>query len=134
MGPAAQKIAAHHIATRANESGDYDPRLMMNTALLYATEIRRPIQQLHAVAGNLIISWSSWEQDSRGLFSQQMICAKWPAVFGAALGGRLLHLGRQSPLLENRPGEGLRPGKPGILRYTLADDDHRRRSSGRACR
>lgn len=68
MGPAAQIIAARHIATRANESGDYDPRLIMNTALLYATEIRRAIQQLHAVAGNLIISWSSWAHGQPGAF------------------------------------------------------------------
>ncbi len=68
MGEAAQKIAARHIATRANETGDYDPRLIMNSALLYATEIRRPIQQLHAVAGNLIISWSKWAEGAPGAF------------------------------------------------------------------
>jgi aldehyde:ferredoxin oxidoreductase len=68
MGPVAQKIAFQHVATRANETRDYDPRLLMNTALLYATELRRPIQQLHAVAGNLIISWTNWAQGKPGSF------------------------------------------------------------------
>jgi aldehyde:ferredoxin oxidoreductase len=68
MGNLAQQIASHHVVTRANESGDYDPRLLMNTALLYATELRRPIQQLHAVAGNLIVSWSRWAQGQPGAF------------------------------------------------------------------
>jgi aldehyde:ferredoxin oxidoreductase len=45
------------IATRAGEKKDYDPRMMITTALFYATEPRRPIQQLHEVA-QIVMMWS----------------------------------------------------------------------------
>jgi len=49
MGPDANKLLPRIIATRAGEKKDYDPRLFMTTALFYATEPRRPIQQLHEI-------------------------------------------------------------------------------------
>jgi aldehyde:ferredoxin oxidoreductase len=45
------------IATKAGEKKDYDPRMMITTALFYATEPRRPIQQLHEIA-QLAMMWS----------------------------------------------------------------------------
>jgi aldehyde:ferredoxin oxidoreductase len=52
-----KKELPRFIATRAGEKKDYDPRLMITTALFYATEPRRPIQQLHEVA-QLSMMWS----------------------------------------------------------------------------
>ena len=49
IGTEAEKILPSCIATPGSETKDYDPRLMITTALLYATEPRRPIQQLHGV-------------------------------------------------------------------------------------
>lgn len=52
-----KKELPRFIATRAGEKKDYDPRLLITTALFYATEPRRPIQQLHEVA-QLAMMWS----------------------------------------------------------------------------
>jgi aldehyde:ferredoxin oxidoreductase len=45
------------ISTKAGEKKDYDPRLLITTALFYATEPRRPIQQLHEVS-QLAMLWN----------------------------------------------------------------------------
>jgi aldehyde:ferredoxin oxidoreductase len=50
IGGNALEILHRYVATRTNECPDYDPRLFITTALLYATEPRRPIQQLHGVS------------------------------------------------------------------------------------
>ena len=68
LGEKAVSLAAGFAATRTGEGHDYDPRLILTTALLYATELRRPVQQLHAVAGNLLVSWSNWHRGSPGAF------------------------------------------------------------------
>ena len=68
VGEKARAIAGKYLGTRASEGMDYDPRLISNTALMYATEIRRPIQQLHAVAGNIIISWTNWARGNPEAF------------------------------------------------------------------
>ena len=52
-------ISLADIATPGSEKGDYDPRYMLANALLYATEPRRPIQMLHAMAF-LIMRWMNW--------------------------------------------------------------------------
>jgi aldehyde:ferredoxin oxidoreductase len=44
------------VATRGSEKKDYDPRILITTALSFATEPRRPIQQLHEIA-TLAIEW-----------------------------------------------------------------------------
>ncbi len=49
IGPKAKELLPRIISTRAGEKKDYDPRLFMTTALFYATEPRRPIQQLHEI-------------------------------------------------------------------------------------
>ena len=56
IGPEAEKLVHLYVATRGSETKDYDPRLMVSTALLYATEPRRPIQQLHGICG-LFMAW-----------------------------------------------------------------------------
>jgi aldehyde:ferredoxin oxidoreductase len=45
-----------YIATSGSEKKDYDPRLFITTGLIYATEPRRSIQQLHDVC-NMLMMW-----------------------------------------------------------------------------
>jgi aldehyde:ferredoxin oxidoreductase len=49
------------ILTRGSESFDYDPRLILAHAILYATEPRRAIQLLHAITMPLS-RWTNWRQ------------------------------------------------------------------------
>ena len=56
IGPRAKDMLHLFIATRGSEKKDYDPRLLITTALCYATEPRRPIQQLHEVS-MLVMMW-----------------------------------------------------------------------------
>jgi aldehyde:ferredoxin oxidoreductase len=56
VGPGAQDMLHMFIATRGSEKKDYDPRLFITTALFYATEPRRPIQQLHEVC-SMVMMW-----------------------------------------------------------------------------
>jgi len=56
IGTEAEKMLHNYIATRGSETKDYDPRLMIATSLLYATEPRRPIQQLHGIC-SLVMAW-----------------------------------------------------------------------------
>ncbi len=55
VGTRAQELLSMYVATRLSETKDYDPRMIITTALLYATEPRRPIQQLHEVASPLMM-------------------------------------------------------------------------------
>jgi len=50
IGTRANDMLHMFVATRGSEKKDYDPRLLITTALCYATEPRRPIQQLHEVS------------------------------------------------------------------------------------
>ncbi len=59
VGKGSEKLVSTIIATRAGETLDYDPRLFLANALIYATEPRRPIQLLHAMAFPLI-RWLNW--------------------------------------------------------------------------
>jgi aldehyde:ferredoxin oxidoreductase len=56
IGEKAREFTSRFVATRGSETRDYDPRLMITTGIFYATEPRRPIQQLHDVS-MLIIAW-----------------------------------------------------------------------------
>jgi len=51
IGKKATDILHMFVATRGSEKKDYDPRLLVTTALTYATEPRRAIQQLHEISG-----------------------------------------------------------------------------------
>ncbi len=68
IGEKAEEIAAKYVATPTSETRDYDPRLILTTALMYATETRRPITQLHGISGNILISWTSWARGLEGSF------------------------------------------------------------------
>ncbi|MCJ7604519.1 MAG: hypothetical protein MUO19_00605, partial [Dehalococcoidales bacterium] len=61
VGPEAGEVLGRFVATANAEKRDYDPRITMTTALLYATEPRRPIQQLHEIAMPLM-GWLAWAQ------------------------------------------------------------------------
>jgi aldehyde:ferredoxin oxidoreductase len=50
VGERAVKLMDRYIATRSSECQDYDPRLFLTTAIFYATEPRRPINQLHGIS------------------------------------------------------------------------------------
>lgn len=50
LGKAAEEALGDLVASQANEVRTYDPRLYPITALLWATEPRRPIQALHEVS------------------------------------------------------------------------------------
>jgi aldehyde:ferredoxin oxidoreductase len=62
-----QFISRAGIATLRSEKGDYDPRYMLTTALLYATEPRRPIQMLHALARPMM-RWMNWLEGADNAF------------------------------------------------------------------
>ena len=68
LGEKALELATKHIATPTSETRDYDPRLILTTALMYATEPRRPINQLHGISGNILISWTNWANQAEGSF------------------------------------------------------------------
>ncbi len=55
IGPKAREILSTYIATSGGEKRDYDPRLFITPSLIYATEPRRPIQQLHEVSMMLMM-------------------------------------------------------------------------------
>jgi len=67
VGQKAQKLLSASIVTRANETRDYDPRLFLTNTLLYATEQRRPINQLHELAHALWM-WLNWTNGEEGAF------------------------------------------------------------------
>jgi aldehyde:ferredoxin oxidoreductase len=60
-------ISRAGIATPGSEKGDYDPRYMLTNALLYATEPRRPIQMLHALARPMM-RWMNWREGADNAF------------------------------------------------------------------
>ena len=68
LGEKAKELTTKFIATATSETKDYDPRLILTTALMMATEPRRPISQLHGISGNILISWCSWARKLEGAF------------------------------------------------------------------
>jgi aldehyde:ferredoxin oxidoreductase len=67
VGERAKAILSGFISTREGEIKDYDPRLIPTTALLYATEPRRPIQQLHEPS-IIMMMWLKWLRGDKGAF------------------------------------------------------------------
>jgi aldehyde:ferredoxin oxidoreductase len=67
LGKRAQELVNLSVITRANETRDYDPRLILTNALLYATEQRRPINQLHETSHSLWL-WSNWTRKDEDAF------------------------------------------------------------------
>ena len=67
VGAKAQELLSASILTSANETRDYDPRLVLTNALLYATEPRRPINQVHEITHALWM-WLNWTQGQENAF------------------------------------------------------------------
>jgi aldehyde:ferredoxin oxidoreductase len=67
VGPKAQELLSASVLTRANETRDYDPRLLLTNAILYATEQRRPINQVHELTHALWM-WLNWSQGQEPAF------------------------------------------------------------------
>lgn len=66
VGRGSQKfIADSLIATKGSETNDYDPRLILPNAIIYATEPRRAIHMLHAIAQPLR-RWNNWQKGTEG--------------------------------------------------------------------
>ena len=65
IGKEAEEMISDFVATRASETKDYDPRMTNTTALLYATEPRRPIQQLHEIS-RIQRLWLNWATNGGG--------------------------------------------------------------------
>ena len=85
LGPRAEEMLSLYIATTGGENKDYDPRVMMTTALLYALEPRRPIQQLHEVAMPLL-TWMRWaEGDENVPYSSQAYRRLAEGIWGSAI-------------------------------------------------
>jgi aldehyde:ferredoxin oxidoreductase len=67
VGKRAQQLAIANVLTRAGETKDYDPRLVLTNALLYATEPRRPINQVHELTHALWL-WCNRIKGLEGAF------------------------------------------------------------------
>jgi aldehyde:ferredoxin oxidoreductase len=63
IGGRSVELMDRYVATRSYEARDYDPRLFLTTAIFYATEPRRPINQLHGAS----IVTMTWLAGPRGL-------------------------------------------------------------------
>jgi aldehyde:ferredoxin oxidoreductase len=68
LGQRAKELTSKYIATGTNENKDYDPRLILTTALLFATEPRKPVSQLHGISGNILIMWANWARGMKDAF------------------------------------------------------------------
>jgi aldehyde:ferredoxin oxidoreductase len=66
-GKAAEEIALTRVAPSGYLNDDYGSRIFLTTSLLYATEPRSPIVELHEVS-HLLIKWSLWHA-SAGVMS-----------------------------------------------------------------
>lgn len=69
IGERAKELLKYFVATRGSETMDYDPRLIPTSVLLYATEPRRPIQQLHESSVLLKLWLKYMRGDGEGFFT-----------------------------------------------------------------
>jgi aldehyde:ferredoxin oxidoreductase len=67
IGSRAVELTNRYVATRSYEARDYDPRLFLATAIFYATEPRRPINQLHGMSIALM-TWLFGVKEMPGAF------------------------------------------------------------------
>jgi aldehyde:ferredoxin oxidoreductase len=67
VGKGSEELIGDAIATRGSEITNYDPRLYIITGLLYATEPRKPIQQIHELT-LLWMQWLQWVKGDKGAF------------------------------------------------------------------
>jgi len=72
VGKDSRELLADSIATRAGEDKAYDPRLYITSGLLYATEVRRPIQQIHEISTRMLL-WLEWVKESTNAFMSSRV-------------------------------------------------------------
>jgi aldehyde:ferredoxin oxidoreductase len=85
IGPKAVAKLPQFISTPANDKKDYDARLYITTALCYATEPRRPIQQLHEVS-SLAMMWSGMPGEEPGkMFPAEQLRSFAEKAWGSAV-------------------------------------------------
>jgi aldehyde:ferredoxin oxidoreductase len=68
LGDRAKILTSKYVSTGTNENKDYDPRLILTTALLLATEPRKPVAQLHGISGNVLITWTNYARGMKEAF------------------------------------------------------------------
>jgi aldehyde:ferredoxin oxidoreductase len=85
MGPKAVEMLPRFIATRGGEKKDYDPRLLITTALCYATEPRRPISQLHEVIMTVMAYVQGNAKGQASTFSAQELREVGQKMWGSPL-------------------------------------------------
>ena len=59
IGGRARELISYSVVNRTGEVKDYEPRLILHNALLFATEPRRPLQQIHETSG-VLLQWLAW--------------------------------------------------------------------------
>ena len=80
LGEQSSRLLNESIATDSGENRDYDPRLIITNSIFYATEPRRPIQQLHEIAETLI-QWLQWREKQKGSFLSGEVFARIAELF-----------------------------------------------------
>jgi aldehyde:ferredoxin oxidoreductase len=85
IGPKAVAMLPNFIATKANDKKDYDPRMLITTGLCYATEPRRPIQQIHEVVMPVMM-WNGMPGEKPGkMFSTEKFQLFAERAWGSAI-------------------------------------------------
>lgn len=80
IGNNAVKLLTNNVGTLASETREYDPRLMITNSLIYATEPRRPIQQLHELVCTMML-WTRYKTGAITLEQYQKTLEKyWGSV------------------------------------------------------
>jgi aldehyde:ferredoxin oxidoreductase len=86
VGKGTDKAITDYIP-KAGQPTTHDPRLYITNALLYATEPRPPIAQLHDI-GLLIVRWLEWLNQSEGAFvSSSLVRAIAEKFWGSEVAG-----------------------------------------------
>jgi aldehyde:ferredoxin oxidoreductase len=86
VGQGTDKLITDYIP-KAGQPTTHDPRLYITNALLYATEPRPPIKQLHDI-GLLIVRWLEWLNRQEGAFvSSSLVRAIAEKFWGSEIAG-----------------------------------------------
>jgi aldehyde:ferredoxin oxidoreductase len=91
VGRGAGELIGDSITTMANDRAMYDPRLFIINALHYATEPRKPIQELHEIS-RIVLPWiGAWVGSSQlsGLLSSEDITDIADKFWGSRVAGDL---------------------------------------------
>jgi aldehyde:ferredoxin oxidoreductase len=76
IGGRAREFISYTVTNRTNEAKDYEPRLILHSALIFATEPRRSIQQLHEPS-SFLLAWLEKKDKSNPEIFQQTAQIYW---------------------------------------------------------